>query len=210
MKILITTGATREKIDAIRFITNFSTGNTGKFIASYFSKIDWSVTLLKPTSLDVSFEKIKTDSFVTFVDLKEKLEYYLKNYSFDAVIHLAAVGDFSVDYIKQGETTMQPPDEKLKTSPNLTIGLNANPKLLPTLRSLSKNPNIIVVGFKLTCGHSFEPVIDDFVDIVVHNRYEDIKNNYKAKIYTKSINKSVNNKEELALGLTNMIKEHSI
>ena len=64
-----------------------------------------------------------------------------------------------------------------------------------------------MVGFKLTCGKNTKPMVENFVDIIVHNKYEDIKDNYRADIYTKNKVKSVNSKEELALELDNMIKE---
>jgi phosphopantothenoylcysteine decarboxylase/phosphopantothenate--cysteine ligase len=38
MKILVTFGGTREYIDAVRFITNLSTGGTGRAIAAYLSR----------------------------------------------------------------------------------------------------------------------------------------------------------------------------
>ena len=214
MNILVTAGATREKIDAIRFITNISTGETGLFIASYFSENGHSVTLLKPKSVMVSDTQYKTDSFVSVNDLKNKLHFYLQNYNFDAVIHLAAVGDFNVNYISQNNKKIKPPDKKLKTSDTLTIELKANPKLLSELKSLSKNPNILVVGFKLSYKTQEKPKLDQKVDIWVSNKYEDVDGFlHKAEIYTNTSGvftdstKKVNNKKELSCALLDMIQK---
>ena len=46
MKILITSGATREPIDQVRFITNMSTGKTGASLAESFAKKGHDVTYL--------------------------------------------------------------------------------------------------------------------------------------------------------------------
>ena len=47
MKILITAGATREPIDAVRFVSNVSTGATGAALADEFSRGGIEVVLLR-------------------------------------------------------------------------------------------------------------------------------------------------------------------
>ena len=46
MKILLTSGATVEYIDGVRFITNFSTGGTGSILADEFARAGHKVTAL--------------------------------------------------------------------------------------------------------------------------------------------------------------------
>lgn len=208
MNILITTGATREKIDAIRFITNFSTGKTGVSIAAFFSQNSHNVTLLKPKSVVTTDTKYKTDSFVSVDDLREKLKFYLENQHFDVVIHSAAVGDFCVDYITFDDKKIKPPDLKLKTSDSLTIELKKNPKLIDEFKSFSKNPNILVVGFKLSYKVSSRPEPDHKVDIWVSNKYEDVGEfSHKAEVHSNNSTRKVNNKKELSCVLMDMIRE---
>ena len=50
MKILITSGGTTEKIDAVRGITNHSTGTLGKYIAELFLNNGHEVSLVTTKS----------------------------------------------------------------------------------------------------------------------------------------------------------------
>ena len=46
LKVLVTSGGTKESIDGVRFISNLSSGRTGSIIADYFSRRDHNVTSL--------------------------------------------------------------------------------------------------------------------------------------------------------------------
>ena len=51
-RILITAGPTRERLDSVRFISNFSTGNMGYELARVALNRDYKVTLISgPTNL---------------------------------------------------------------------------------------------------------------------------------------------------------------
>ena len=164
--------------------------------------------MLKPKNLELSDTNYQTDSFVSTDDLRHKLKSYLKNQHFDAVIHLAAVGDFSVNCIIVGNEKIKPPDSKLKTTDKLTVELRKNPKLIDELKSFSKNPNVLVVGFKLSCNVLEKPTPDHRVDIWVSNRYEDVNGFlHKAEICSSSKTKKVNDKKELSCVLMDMIGE---
>ena len=204
MNILITCGATKESIDKIRFITNFSTGKTGKVISSCLNNLGHKVTVLKPKDSPISFD-VKTDDFVNFCDLDQKIKFYLGKFHFDCVIQMAAISDFKVDFIEQDGKKIKP--SKLKTSDKLLLGLRANPKILPKLKIYSKNPNIVVVGFKLEVSGDFLSLENFPADIVVQNNFEDIDDyKHKAKIYFKDKTFSVNTKLELAKKLETLIK----
>jgi phosphopantothenoylcysteine synthetase/decarboxylase len=66
----------------------------------------------------------------------------LKTQDFAAVIHAAAVSDYS---IKGGASA-----SKNDSSNEMTLELTKNPKLLDSIRGWSKNAAIKVVAFKLT------------------------------------------------------------
>src|SRR5690242_2028312 len=94
-RILLTSGATREPIDGVRFITNFSTGQTGAELADAFQAAGYPVLLLAGEGA-VAPEKAEFRRYSSFQDLDAKLREVLGAQSFDAIIHLAAVSDYSV------------------------------------------------------------------------------------------------------------------
>ena len=49
MKILVTAGATREPLDAVRYLSNVSTGATGAALAAALAARGHTVTLLRGT-----------------------------------------------------------------------------------------------------------------------------------------------------------------
>jgi phosphopantothenoylcysteine decarboxylase / phosphopantothenate---cysteine ligase len=142
-RILITAGGTSEKIDAVRRLTNTSTGRTGVALAQMFSEKGSAVDLLLAQSAApfAGSEAGEISTFESYDDLSALLKRKLEENSYAAVIHLAAVSDFSVE---------NPVHGKLSSETDLTLKLKRNPKLLPKLKSWSRNPNIQVVGFKLT------------------------------------------------------------
>jgi phosphopantothenoylcysteine decarboxylase/phosphopantothenate--cysteine ligase len=92
VKILITAGPTREKIDPVRYFTNHSSGKMGYAIAEMAEKLGANVTLITgPTSLT-------PPEFVTTIHIESAQEMYdrvIELYSkADVVIKSAAVADY--------------------------------------------------------------------------------------------------------------------
>jgi phosphopantothenoylcysteine decarboxylase / phosphopantothenate---cysteine ligase len=152
LKILITAGGTKENIDGIRYLSNLSTGKTGAAIAGYFSLHNHDVTLLHAVDSAVPQHNCEIITYFSFSELDDKLKLFLGKYKYDAVIHLAAVGDYSVDTLEtNGELISLPLSKKLDSENKLiTLHLKRNKKIISRLKSYSKNKNILVVGFKLT------------------------------------------------------------
>lgn len=153
-RVLITAGGTREPIDGVRSITNFSSGRTGMTIAERFARDGHSVTVLRATDAERpsrSYANLHERIFTTFSDLRHALQEELANESFDLVVHAAAVGDFAVDSIASGETPIDGSNrKKIESSDGLTLRLKRNPKIVDELRRYSRNPTVKVVAFKLT------------------------------------------------------------
>lgn len=152
LSILITSGGTSEPLDGVRAITNFSTGNTGAAMADYFSKRGDRVTLLRAeSSARPESNAVSCKTFVTFRDLEQTLRFELSKTPLDAVIHLAAVGDYSVNAIESDGRPVEATEKgKIDSTNGITIHLKQNPKLVDHLREYSCNKNILVVAFKLT------------------------------------------------------------
>lgn len=145
-KVLITSGATREPIDGIRFISNVSTGQTGAHLASLLTGKGWEVTYLHGEGA-VTPAQMQTLKFQDFKSLDESLHSELQKENYQAVIHCAAVSDYSVDTVN-GKSSAD--DIKLNSDENLFVELKKNHKILPRLKEYSRNKQIKVIGFKLT------------------------------------------------------------
>ena len=92
MKILVTAGPTREPIDPVRFISNYSTGAMGYAIAQEARKRGHKTTLISgPTNLKAPC-KAKIIKIITAEDMFRAVKKESKNA--DCIIMAAAVADF--------------------------------------------------------------------------------------------------------------------
>lgn len=217
MQILITAGGTEEPIDGVRTISNFSTGRTGAKIADALFNAGFKVTLLTSRRGFKPEASLKTIRYQSFNELDSIIKELLKNNMFNAVIHLAAVSDFSVDYLESnGEKIIPNTNAKLDSSKPLTIKLKPNFKIISKIKSYSSAP-LTLVAFKLTKNADNELIKEKVntlfqgnkVDFVVHNDLTSIdKNSHISTIYNRNgIIKSCTTKEELAAALIKILKE---
>lgn len=180
LRILVTSGGTAEPIDAVRVLTNLSTGATGARLAEDFARSGHEVVLLRAAGARPA-GGVREATFTTFADLDRKLAALLAAEEFDAIIHAAAVGDFSVAAVEVEGVRQPVGDGKLGSGAAPTLRLHCNPKLLPTLRARSRRRDVRVIGFKLTRGAAAaerEAAVaalfgDGAVDFVVHNDLAD-------------------------------------
>lgn len=177
MRVLITSGGTREPIDGVRVIANSSTGATGAAIADAFYTAGFDVTLLRATSSVIPAQPVRRKTFVTVHDLDTACYELLSGEHFDLMIHAAAVSDFVVETVTiDGIPHPAPFTGKLHSSARLSLELVPGKKILPELKGYSRNPALRLVGFKLTDGASddeiraaVERVLASGADLVVHN-----------------------------------------
>ncbi len=133
-KILITAGATVERIDPVRYITNDSSGKMGYSIANKAFMRGADVTIISgKTSVDSPYG-VKNIKVQSALDMKEQIESCIDNY--DCLIMAAAVSDFKVKNRK---------DLKIKKQDGIhSLELEENPDIL---KSLNKKDNQIFIGF---------------------------------------------------------------
>jgi len=176
LRVLITSGATAEPIDEVRFISNLSTGQTGARIAANFHASGHEVVLVRGPAVS-SAEGVASEEFRSTADLAARLEQRLSRERFDAVIHAAAVSDFTVTALEIDGTGVPIGAGKLTSESQVTVQLGRTPKLVESLRALSCNAAIKVIAFKLTVGADEQSrvaaVTDLFrrsgADLIVHN-----------------------------------------
>jgi phosphopantothenoylcysteine decarboxylase/phosphopantothenate--cysteine ligase len=176
-RVLVTAGGTREPIDSVRYIGNLSSGRTAAALCDALTQAGHEVVWLGAESAQRPALNCRQLTYVSFKDLQHSLQTALGAEHWDAVIHAAAVSDYSVAAIGQGDKTLSAGEAKLPSDVNLTLELKPNPKLLDMLRGWSKSPAVRIVGFKLTDTADAEQraaaVQKQFsragVDAVVHN-----------------------------------------
>ncbi len=144
-EILVTAGGTREAIDAVRYISNRSSGKMGYAIAKAARERGAKVTLVSSSNLTapLDIQPVRVES------AKEMLEAVLDHYkNTDSVVMAGAVADYKKQKTNSKEQTNT--NTKIKKSKN-----NLILKLIPTqdiLETISKQKNRKdkkIVGFAL-------------------------------------------------------------
>lgn len=193
MKILVTSGPTREPIDDVRFISNLSSGRTGRELANYFHDRGHEVLQLFGQGSAHSEKISRTIEFKSFSDLDSLLQKILREEGFDSIIHLAAVSDYSVRESFQGKIESDVEE--------LILTLKRNFKIIDRIKSYvsQRYKGPLLVGFKLTStaikGDWVEAVRRVYsrgqVDLLVHNDlsdYSEILENHRFRIVDKDMN----------------------
>lgn len=134
-RVLITAGPTFEAIDAVRGITNISSGKMGYALADAALEAGAAVTLV---SGPVCFAPPMNAEYIKVVSAKEMLAAVKYQVSHtDIFISVAAVADFSVTTASQQKIK--------KTNHPLTLKLTPNPDILGFVADLPDAP--FCVGF---------------------------------------------------------------
>src|SRR5947207_1777264 len=110
MRCIVTAGPTYESLDNVRRLTNFSTGRLGTELANFLTAQGHQVTLLigEQATFPRPRQAQRVETFTTTKDLQDRLRARSSK-PVDAVLHAAAVSDFSFGKIwsrsPQGELT---------------------------------------------------------------------------------------------------------
>lgn len=179
LRVLVTAGGTAEPVDAVRVLTNRSTGATGALVATHLRRRGHEVKLLRARGSARPEEVVPAEEFESFGDLDAALGRNLGLGRYDAVIHAAAVSDFAVELVAAPGAVQSPGGGKLDAEAPPLLRLRRHPKLVDSLRQRSPTP-LRVVAFKLTAGakeaEAREAVRRLFehsgADLVVHNDTE--------------------------------------
>lgn len=143
MKIIVTIGPTQEPLDAMRLISNRSTGDLGTKLAIHLQKSGHHVIALRgmgatADQADLLTRCTRVIPFTTTEDLKTALESLSSEGDVDAIFHAAAVSDF---YLPEAGTGKIPSKKG-----SLTVTLEPTPKLLPRMREWF--PKARITGWK--------------------------------------------------------------
>jgi phosphopantothenoylcysteine decarboxylase/phosphopantothenate--cysteine ligase len=164
MKILVTAGPTREPIDAVRFISNASSGRMGYAVAAAAVGRGHDVDLVTgPTDLPLP-KDVNVTKVMTALQMRDAVLEMVSGAN--ALVMTAAVSDwrFSKSY----------PDKIEKGREPFSVELVPNPDILS--EATGKNPDMLAVAFALEVGMDTKSALEKMrrkgADFVVLNSLE--------------------------------------
>ncbi len=132
-KVVITAGGTKEDIDTVRYIGNYSSGKMGIALADNAYKLGADVVLISTVEAD---KKYKVINVKTADEMYKAVKQEFENAY--TLIMAAAVSDYKVE---------NKSEQKIKKNGNgLTLKLVENPDILKEMCKIKKD-NQIIVGF---------------------------------------------------------------
>ncbi len=160
-RILVTAGPTREPLDPVRFITNFSSGKMGYAAAIVARRRGAAVTLISgPTSLPAP-RGVRFIGVETAVEMRDAVVNEIKKST--VIIKAAAVADYRPQTFSGSKI-------KKKTGP-LVLNLSRNPDIIAEVGK--KKGKRILVGFAVETDHLVEyarkKMTEKNMDLIVAN-----------------------------------------
>lgn len=96
MKVLITAGATRNPVDAIRYLSAHASGGTGVFVGRALVARGHEVHLMGSHEARLRGPELPGEEFFGTRDLMARMEAWVRANPDGAVVHSSAVGDYEV------------------------------------------------------------------------------------------------------------------
>ena len=170
-KLLISAGPTQEKIDPVRYISNYSTGKMGIAIAEEAARRGAQVTLvLGPTAIRPERNILHSIRVVDVSSAQEMYEAAIAHFpEQDMAILSAAVADSRVKEVA---------DRKMKRehTEELTLSLVQNPDIAASLGAIKREDQKLI-GFALethnAVQHGADKLVRKNLDMIVINSLQD-------------------------------------
>jgi len=174
MKVLITAGGTTEKIDAVRSISNMSTGKLGSLTADCFAtneEVDKIFYICSESSVKPKSDKAKIIKIDDVSELESAVKVLLNHEKIDIIIHAMAVSDYRVKSVLSADNFTEikvSKTEKISSDmEEFFILMKKTPKIISFFKNLV--PNATLVGFKLLNDVSVDELIDAGYEILTKN-----------------------------------------
>jgi phosphopantothenoylcysteine synthetase/decarboxylase len=148
MKVIVTAGPSFEPVDAVRRLTNFSTGELGVLLSNQLVRDGFEVFCLRGVAATYTgaLENCRHRPFSTNDDLLAQLTDLGRAHDIAAVFHAAALCDFRVKRVEDAAGQRLDSSKIDSASGALTLHLEPAPKLIGELKTLF--PRATLVGWK--------------------------------------------------------------
>ncbi len=174
-RILVTAGGTTEPVDEVRHLRNLSSGRTGHEIALRLQKSGFPVTLVQSEYSSYREGIPNLICYSTTADFSRKLKSALSENEYDFVIHSAAVADYHVETITDGDGKVLTGTGKIQSNQPLFLKLMPNPKVIRELRTWSRNKSLKIISFKLTSDEQSDMKLESYdSEWIVQNHLKDV------------------------------------
>ena len=143
--VVVTSGATSERIDPIRVLTNRSSGKTGRAVARACHVAGAEVVLVHDGP-GVGYAAVRRVE--SAAEMLDAVSTAVEEHDADALVSAAAISDY----------TVEASDEKIKSGEERTLELSPTPKLIDSVRDA--HPDLSIVGFKAETEGGEEALVD--------------------------------------------------
>ncbi|MEX0843834.1 MAG: bifunctional phosphopantothenoylcysteine decarboxylase/phosphopantothenate--cysteine ligase CoaBC [Balneolaceae bacterium] len=202
-KVVVTAGPTREYIDAVRFISNPSSGKMGVAMAEAANNMGADVTLIHGPLSITEPEGIHTKSIISAADLFEAVKEYS---TADVIIMAAAVSDFTPAKVHKNKVKKEHAEH--------TIELNETEDILAWLGKNKKDGQVLI-GFAMETDDLIENAASKLkkknADWIIANSLNEIDAGFEADTNTvhllgkNSEKKFQGTKKDIAIEILNTI-----
>ena len=150
VRVLVTTGGTRERIDPARFVGNFSSGKQGLAFARAASEMGATVKVIAANVDESLLLGLEHVNVVSAKDLEKSVNDSLE--SFDLLVMAAAVADYSPTVVASEKI------KRIETGKSFEISLTANPDIVGAVSANLKasGSNAVIVAFAAESGKDLE------------------------------------------------------
>ncbi len=163
LKVLVTAGATRERLDPVRFLTNDSSGKMGFALAEAARERGADVTLVKGNTTAKVPENIRIEEIESANEMLQAMQKAAPEQ--DVIIQAAAVADYRA--ANPAKTKI-----KKKAGEPLVITLEENPDIAKAIGAM-KQPEQTLVGFAAETNdvirHAKQKLASKNLDMIVAN-----------------------------------------
>jgi len=101
--VLITAGATRNPVDAVRYVSAWSSGGTGVAIGMALREAGHRVHLLGSSEALLRAPDLSGEEYGSTRDLLARMERHVRAHPTGAVVHASAVGDYELPEADPGK-----------------------------------------------------------------------------------------------------------
>ncbi|MEI6872045.1 MAG: phosphopantothenoylcysteine decarboxylase [Verrucomicrobiota bacterium] len=146
---IVTCGPGVSPIDAVRRISNFSTGELGVRLTECLLEHGWNVVCFKSTAAthpSPTGARLSLELFTTNAELEQKLQALPQPEAVRVVFHAAALSDYEVNQVLSLDGELLESPKFSSRLPGLNVVLTPARKVLPELRTIF--PEARVVGWK--------------------------------------------------------------